>query len=111
MIGILVMASLFAFFLTVTLRLAPAYMEGRKVRSAISQVAENSDPSMSLREVNKRIQSTFMTNMVEGIKDKEVKVHREKNTIVIDASYEARVTLFKGLDAVLVFDDIKQTIE
>ena len=111
LVGILVVACLFAFFLTVALRLAPPYMEGRKVRSAISHVAENSDASMSLREINKRVTSTFTTNMIEVVNPKDVRVYREKSKIVIDANYEARVNLFKGIDAVLIFDDITFTVD
>lgn len=105
-LGILVIVCLFSFFLTVGLRIIPAYMEGRYVRAAVEQVVKSSDSTMSLREINRRVASTFNTNMINGIKPKDVKVYREKETIMIDASYEARVNLFKGIDAVLVFDDL-----
>jgi len=88
------------------LRIIPAYMEGRYVRAAVEQVVKASDSTMSLREINRRVASTFNTNMINGIKPNDVKVYREKETIMIDASYEARVNLFKGIDAVLVFDDL-----
>jgi len=111
MIGILTIMALFSFFLLVVLRLAPPYMEGRSVKAAIEGVVEASDASMSLSEVNRQIVSTFITNRIDGIKDRDVKVYREKQKIIIDASYEARVPLFQGVDAVLVFDDYVFTIE
>lgn len=111
MLGVLIIVCLFAFFLTVALRLLPPWMEGRKIKTVIEQVAEDSNAAQSLRDVTRRIESSFTTNMVEGIKSDDVKVFREKNTIVIDASYEARTNLFSGVDAVIVFDDLRFTVD
>ena len=66
---------------------------------------------MPLREVSKKIDSVFNTNRIEAIRARDVKVYREKQFIVIDASYEHRTPLFEGVDAVLVFDDIKVTVK
>ena len=71
----------------------------------------SSDASMPLREVNRKIDSVFNTNRIEVIRARDVKVYREKESIVIDASYEHRTALFDGVDAVLVFDDIKVTVK
>jgi type II secretory pathway pseudopilin PulG len=111
MIGILVLLALFSFFLLVLLRLMPSWMDGRSVRAAVESVAEASDASMPLREVNRKIDSVFNTNRIEVIRARDVKVYREKESIVIDASYEHRTPLFEGVDAVLIFDDIKVTVK
>jgi hypothetical protein len=110
-IGVLVIMLLFAFFLTVLLRLVPTYMEGRNVKATINNVAEASNITMSLGEIQKKLTSSFITNQIEGIKVKEIKVYREKRTVVIDARYEARTSLFEGIDAVLMFDDLMFVIE
>jgi hypothetical protein len=110
-VGVLVIMLLFAFFLTVVLRLAPTYMEGRNVKATIQTVADSSNIAMSLGEIQKKLTSAFITNQIEGIKVKDIKVYREKRTIIIDARYEARTPLFEGIDAVLIFDDLKFVIE
>ena len=110
-IGVLVIMLLFAFFLTVVLRLAPTYMEGRNVKATIQTVADSSNISMSLGEIHKKLTNSFITNQIEGIKVKDIKVYREKRIIIIDARYEARTPLFDGIDAVLIFDDLKVVIE
>ena len=110
-LGILLIVALFSFFLTVVMRLMPTYMEGRAVRTALAGVVENANPKQSLREVNRSVVTTFVTNQINGIKAKEVKVYRDKGKILIDARYEARTRLFDGVDAVLVFDDLVFTIE
>ncbi len=109
--GILLIVSLFSFFLTVMLRLVPSYMEGRSIRAALEGVVENSTPEMSLREVNRRVQIAFNTNQIDVIRPREVKVFRDKGTITIDSRYETRTRLFDNIDAVLIFDELVFTIE
>lgn len=110
-LGILVILALFSFFLTVTIRLMPAFMEGRAVKSAIEGVAAASKPDSSLRDVVRRIDSTFITNRIEAISSSQVKVYREDGKIFIDASYETRTPLFDNVDAVLMFPDNIVVIE
>jgi len=104
-LGILIVLALLSFFFTVVLRLAPTYMEGRSVKTAIESVAEASNTQESLRDVTRRLTNTFNTNRIEGIKPTDVKIYRDKGSIIIDASYEKRTPLFKGVDAILIFDD------
>ena len=103
--GILVILGLFSFFLMVSIRLLPTYMEGRSVKSAIEGVAAASNSKQSLREVTKRIGSTFITNRIEGIAPRDIKIYRDKGKIIINANYEKRTPLFTGVDAVLMFED------
>lgn len=104
-LGVLVLLALLSFFLTVTIRLFPAWMEGRSVKTAITAVAEASSAQNSLRDVTKRLQNNFNTNRIEAIKPRDVKVYRDEGKIIIDANYEKRTPLFKGVDAVLMFND------
>lgn len=110
-LGILVILMLFSFFLTVAIRLMPSYMEGRAVKSAIQGVAEASNPNSSLRDVVRRLDSTFITNRIDAISSRQVKVYREDGKIFIDASYETRTPLFENVDAVLMFPDNIVVIE
>ena len=64
-----------------------------------------------MRNVTKRIESTFNTNRIEAISARAVKVYREDGKIIIDASYEKRTPLFKQVDAVLMFNDNIVVIE
>ena len=104
-LGILIVLALLSFFLTVAIRLAPTYLEGRSVKTAIESVAEASNSKESLRDVSRRLTNTFNTNRIEGIKPTDVKVYRDQGKIIIDASYERRTPLFETVDAVLMFND------
>lgn len=105
MLGILIIMALFSFFLMVSIRLLPSYMEGRSVKNAIEGVAETANAKQSLHEITKRVTSTWNTNRIEAISPREVKVYRDKGKIIIDANYEKRTPLFEGVDAVLMFND------
>jgi len=109
-VGILIIVALFAFFLTVVMRLLPSFMDSRELKTALESVVSTSNSSMPLGEVKKKIASNFLTNRIEVIKVKEVKVYREKGKIIIDANYETRTMLFEGVDAVLMFNNFTFTI-
>ena len=104
MLGIIIIIGLVSFFLMVVIRLFPAWLEGRSVKSAIEGVAAASNSQQSLGEVSKRVATSFNTNQIEGLRPDEVKVYRDKGKIIIDANYEKRTPLFEGVDAVLIFD-------
>ncbi len=110
-LGVLVILALFSFFLTVSIRLLPPYMEGRSVKAAIESVAEALSPDASIRDVVRRIDSTFITNRIESLNSRQVKVYREDGKIIIDATYEMRTPLFDNVDAVLMFPDNIVVIE
>ncbi|MEM0953987.1 MAG: DUF4845 domain-containing protein [Pseudomonadota bacterium] len=104
-LGILIVLALLSFFLTVAIRLAPTFLEGRSVKTAIDSVAEASNSKESLRDVSRRLTNTFNTNRIEGIKPTDVKVYRDQGKIIIDARYEKRTPLFNNVDAILMFND------
>ena len=105
MLGVLIILALLSFFISVTIRLLPSWLEGRSVHSALVGVVEASSPQDPVSTVIKRIDSTFNTNRIEAISRKDVKVYRDEGKIIIEANYEARTPLFQNVDAVLMFND------
>ncbi len=110
-LGILVIVALFSFFVTVVIRLLPPYMEGRAVKTVIEGVAAASNAEQSLGEVSKRLTTAFITNQINSLDPKKVKIYRDKGKIKINANYEFRTPLFDGVDAVLIFTDNIVTID
>jgi hypothetical protein len=110
-VGIMVIVGLFAFFLTVVMRLLPSFMDSRELKSSLESVTSSSNSSMSLVDVKRKLNSHFMTNRIEVIDLKDVKIYRDKGKIVIDANYETRTELFEGVDAVLMFDKFTYIIQ
>ena len=111
MLGVLIILLLLSFFLSVSIRLLPVWLEGRSVRSAIEGVVEASSPSDPIRDITKRIESTFNTNRIEGIKPKDITIYRDEGKVYIEANYEKRTPLFKNVDAILIFNENTFVIE
>jgi hypothetical protein len=105
MFGLLIMMGLFSFFLMVSIRLLPTYMEGRSMKTILEGVAAASNKEEPLSIIKRRIMNSFIANRVEALTPKKVKVYRDKGTVVIDANYEKRIPLFEGVDAVFMFKD------
>jgi hypothetical protein len=111
MFGVLIIMGLTSFFLLVTIRLLPTYMDGRGLKTVLEGVVAGSTPGESLQDINRRIVSTFITNQIDVMDPRKVKVYRDKGKILIEANYEKRTNLFKGVDAVLMFTDLTFVIE
>ena len=105
MFGLLIMMGLFSFFLMVSIRLLPTYLEGRSLKDVLERVGDASNKEEPLSAVKRRVMNTFIANRVEALLPRQVKVYRDKGTIVINANYEKRVPLFEGVDAVFMFTD------
>ena len=105
MFGLLIMMGLFSFFLMVSIRLVPTYLEGRSMKTILEGVAAASNAEEPLSVVKKRVMNTFIANRVEALTPRQVKVYREKGKIFINANYEKRIPMFEGVDAVFIFTD------
>lgn len=105
MLGVLAIVGLTSFFLMVVIRLLPVYMEGRTVNTVLTAVVEAASPDESIGEINKRIVSAFITNQIDVMTPRDVKISRDKGTILVEANFEMRTPLFEGVDAVLLFNN------
>ncbi len=111
MFGLLVIMGLFSFFLMVSIRLLPTYMEAYSMMSVLDRAAAASNKEEPLGVVKRRIMNAFIANHVDTLDSRKVKVYREKGNVVINANYEKRVPLFKGVDAIFMFTDNVIVIE
>jgi hypothetical protein len=99
------MMGLFAFFLMVSIRLLPTYMEARSLMSVLERVVAASNKTEPLSKIKRRILNAFIANRIEALDSRKVKVYRDRGTVIINANYEKRVPLFEGVDAVFMFTD------
>jgi hypothetical protein len=105
MFGLLIMMGLFSFFLMVSIRLLPTYLEARSLMSVLEGVAEASNKAEPLSKIKRRIMNTFIANRIEALDSRKVKVYRDRGNVIINANYDKRVPLFEGVDAVFMFTD------
>ncbi len=93
--------------MVLALRVAPSYLEYRTVRDIMERAVSEFDPNtQSSREIKTRIRKLLKTSQIYVIKAEDVKIFRDRNDVVFDATYEVRFPLVGILDGVMHFDDL-----
>ena len=93
--------------MVLALRVAPSYLEYRTVRDIMERAVSEFDPNtQSSREIKTRIRKLLKTSQIYVIKAEDVKIFRDRNEVVFDATYEVRFPLVGILDGVMHFDDL-----
>ncbi len=102
-IGWLIILSLIGFFVLLTLRMAPAYMEYYKVASTLETLAKESGFD-SPRQIRLTAERRFEISYVDSIMPKDLKIKPFGQHFLVRAQYESRVHLFANVYVVMTFD-------
>ena len=93
--------------MVLALRVAPSYLEYRRVRDIMQRAVDEWNPGeQGTMVVKTRIRKLLKTSQIYAIKAEDVKIYRDKNDVVLDANYETRFPSFWIVDGVMVFDDL-----
>lgn len=109
--GWIVVLGLIAFFVLLTLRLMPNYLENFKVAETLQSL--RNEPEITRKstvEIRKLIDRRFMINDVTSIAAKDVQITNEKGRMTVRAQYEIRVPVLGNVDAVTKFDESVEMI-
>ena len=107
-LGTVALLVVIGFFAVIVIKVAPVYMEHFKVNSSMTSLANDLNSNnnvLSPLEIKRLLQKRLSINDVDHVKDNDIKVTREGGKMVVEVSYEARVTLFDNLDLVARFPD------
>jgi len=102
-IGWLIILALIGFFVLLTLRMAPAYMEYYKVSSTLETLAKESGFD-SPRQIRLTAERRFEISYVDSIMPRDLKIKPFGQTFLVRAKYESRVHLFANVYVVMTFD-------
>ncbi len=106
MLAALCVLGVVLFFATVTVRLAPIYVDYWTLKRIIDDVASESRSSDATPAgIRKELSSRFITNRIESISLRDIKISADKKGVLIDARHEKRVPLIFNVDAVVRFDE------
>lgn len=102
-IGWLIILALIGFFVLLTLRMLPAYMEYYKVVSTLEAMADDSgfESPAQIRDTAER---RFDISYVHSITHRDLKIKPFGEQYLVIAKYEARVHLFANVSVVMAFD-------
>jgi hypothetical protein len=97
---------------TMAIRLAPLYVDYWSLSRVISDVAEESKGAeVTPAQIRQKLSRRFITNRIESISLRDIKIKNNDNGVLIDATYEKRVPLFINIDAVVKFEDALFQVE
>ena len=104
--GLLVVAALFGFFVIMTFKLLPPYLEYGKVKTAIENVANQPDAgTMSLIDFKNAMDKRFDIDDVNDIDTSKVlSIEKKPGATTFRIVYEKRVPLAYNVTALINFD-------
>ena len=106
MLAALCVLGVILFFATLAVRLAPIYLDYWTLSRIITDIAEEARTTDATPgSVRKELSSRFITNRIESVNLKDIKISTDKKGIIIDARHEKRVPIMFNVDAVVHFDD------
>ncbi|CAA0087347.1 Uncharacterised protein [Zhongshania aliphaticivorans] len=106
MIATLLVLTVVIVFATLAVKLAPIYVDYWTLTRIINDVIEEERGSeVTPAAIRRDLSNRFVTNRVESIALRDIKISSEKEGILIDARYEKRTPVMFNVDAVVHFDE------
>jgi hypothetical protein len=108
--GLLVIATLFIFFVVLFFKLLPPYMEYAKVKAALENIAKQPGTGeMEKSQIKAAFDRRFNIDSVDDIDlNKALTVEKKPGSMTIRIAYERRVPLAYNVTALIEFDDTAQ---
>ena len=106
MLPTLVVVGVVIVFATIAVKLMPIYVDYWTLTRVLSDVVEeerSDDPTPA--GIRNALSNRFITNRIEAISLRDIKISSDKKGVVIDARYEKRTPIMFNIDAVVRFED------
>jgi hypothetical protein len=101
-IGWLIVLALIGFFVLLTLRMLPSYLEYYKVVSSLESLEKESGLNTP-RDIRNLIERRFDISYVESIQPGDVAIKATGPNFRVIADYESRKHIFANVDVVMSF--------
>ena len=101
-IGWLIVLALIGFFVLLTLRMVPSYLEYYKVVSSLESLEKESGLNTP-RDIRNLIERRFDISYVESIQPGDVAIKASGPNFRVIADYESRKHIFANVDVVMSF--------
>ena len=101
-IGWVIVLALIGFFVFLTLKMLPTYLDYFKVVSSLESLEKESLSSPG--EIRKLIEKRFDIDYVTSITAQQVKITKQSDGFNVAARYDSRVHLFANIDVLMSFD-------
>ncbi|MFI3155891.1 MAG: DUF4845 domain-containing protein [Methylococcaceae bacterium] len=106
LISLVFVLGLIGFFVLLTLKIVPIYLDHGKVQSALAALKEMPDiQTLSEPEIRESLTKRFNINYVYDVTKDEIKVIKHGDYLKVDIEYETVVKLVANLSILAEFHD------
>ncbi|MGZ4979840.1 MAG: DUF4845 domain-containing protein [Methylobacter sp.] len=106
LISLVFILGLIGFFVMLTLKIVPIYLDHGKVKSALEALKATPElQTKSEYEIRDSLNKRFSINYVYDVKPEDIKVIKHGNYVKVDIEYETVVKLVSNLSALAEFHD------
>ncbi|MCX7095791.1 MAG: DUF4845 domain-containing protein [Methylobacter sp.] len=106
LISLVFVLGLIGFFVLLTLKIVPIYLDHGKVQSALAALKEMPDiQTLSEPEIRESLTKRFNINYVYDVTKDEIKVIKHGDYLKVDIEYETVVKLVANLSLLAEFHD------
>ncbi|MCK5192010.1 MAG: DUF4845 domain-containing protein [Methylococcales bacterium] len=105
-LSIVLILGLIAFFVLLTLKIAPIYMNHSKVINAMAALEQMVDvQDMSKYEIRTNLDKRFDMNYVDYVEKEDVTISKQGRYLKVDIEYERVVKIVGNLSVLVEFHD------
>jgi len=105
-LSILFILGLLAFFVLLTLKIAPIYMNHSKVVNALSAVESTPDvETLSKRDILVSLNKRFGMNYVENVDKNDIEIIKQGDYVRVEIVYERVEKIIGNLSVLVQFDE------
>ncbi len=105
-ISLMLILALIAFFVLLTLKIAPIYMNHSKVVNAFSALEAMPDvETMSKREILSNLDKRFSMNYVDKVNTDDVTIVKQGNYVKVEIVYERVEKIIGNLSVLAAFSE------
>ncbi|HEY8218498.1 MAG TPA: DUF4845 domain-containing protein [Methylobacter sp.] len=106
LISLIFILGLIGFFVMLTLKIVPIYLDHGKVKSALEALKATPElQTKSEYEIRDSLSKRFSINYVYDVKPENIKVIKHGSYVKVDIEYETVVKLVSNLSALAEFHD------
>ncbi|MEY3808109.1 MAG: hypothetical protein RI893_1085 [Pseudomonadota bacterium] len=106
LISIIFILGLIGFFVMLTLKVVPVYLDHGKVKSALDALKASPDlATKSEFEIRDSLNKRFNINYVYDVKKEDITIIKHGNYVKVDIEYETVVKLVANLSLLAEFHD------
>ncbi len=102
--GWLIIVMVVLFFIYITIKLVPVYMEYGSVKSSMTSLYEQKVAGETNKKIKSLLQNRFNINSIDSVKGEDATIKDTANGKVIVIKYDKKVSLFGNVSALVEFE-------